>query len=341
MKSFAKYKWLLIALAVPTGGAVGISLAFGVSVLQPKLILPNEPVLLGKVLAGSTVEGRARISNDGLGMISLAVAATSCECTSVELDESELGPWESTWLNVRVKVQQEPGPFEVLVLLESNADNNPAPEIQFRGETYHPIDFDPPQLRFDLVKYETLPLSRAIELRPAHGQSSKMDMLTLSSSNEMFNTTVERSDSKIVMNVTLNSSAPLGPFREKIVLSFENSEYIYPIYGKITGSIEVAPDTILLYPHSGEGSTGIVRFREREGSEIESVTASMRGNAPLVGYEFATDQDAEGWFLKVSASQSGSHGIASQKEFDVLIVVRGKEKPVRARIPVLIVGESE
>jgi hypothetical protein len=85
----------------------------------------------GEIAADAPVTTTLRVTNVGKGELNISSVATSCGCTTAQLEETTLAPGAATDLTVTFDPQAHPGLYGPLLRMVYLQSNDPAqPEIE-------------------------------------------------------------------------------------------------------------------------------------------------------------------------------------------------------------------
>lgn len=101
--------------------------------MNPKLVMQQNEYDFGNIVQGEEVSHTFVLTNGGSGLLKIINVKPSCGCTAAMPEKDELGPGESTNLNVKFNSSGRFGKQKKLVRIESNDPDNPQAVITFKG----------------------------------------------------------------------------------------------------------------------------------------------------------------------------------------------------------------
>ena len=105
---------------------------------QPKLILQQSNYDFGDIQQGEKVSHIFVLSNGGGDLLKISNVSASCGCTAAAPEKNELGPGESTNLNVTFNSAGRMGKQSKTVRIYSNDPNNPEMLLSITGNVITP-----------------------------------------------------------------------------------------------------------------------------------------------------------------------------------------------------------
>lgn len=210
-------KWW-IALS---GLVAGIAFWWCVQLVPPRLVLEPETVDLGDVCAGEVLSASFRLRNAGMRPLQVAIANTSCSCTSAVLDREKLGFHESTGLSVSVKAPERAGMLNVSITL--TASDRPGHRVvRLTGKVNQVIYVSPQIANFGVVRTCDLPVSKTVTIhcdtKASWLKGQRLVILPRSTSDSLSCNLAKNGEFDQVLRISLLVGAPRGVVRESIDL---------------------------------------------------------------------------------------------------------------------------
>ncbi len=117
--------------------------------------LDKTNVNFGKMNQHEIRETKVIVSNNGGGLLKISEVKADCGCTVPTLSKKELGPGESTTIDIHFDSKEFHGNVLKVVHIFSNDPNNPDAEFTLQANVFAPILIDPPRKRvgFDPAPY--------------------------------------------------------------------------------------------------------------------------------------------------------------------------------------------
>jgi uncharacterized cupredoxin-like copper-binding protein len=106
--------------------------------MGPKLVLQQDEYDFGDINQGEKVTHVFILTNSGGDLLKITNVGSSCGCTAVMPEKNELGPGESTNLNVTFNSAGRFGKQKKLVTIESNDPDNPHSILTIKGKVVLP-----------------------------------------------------------------------------------------------------------------------------------------------------------------------------------------------------------
>jgi len=116
---------------------------------QPRITVREGTTLdFGKVYRGNVVERGLTIENTGTEVLVIGLIEASCGCTGTVLSDKTVPPGKTTSIAVTFNSRNFDGPIVKNITINSNAENNPRLQVEFKGTVIPEFGIDPAQFWF-------------------------------------------------------------------------------------------------------------------------------------------------------------------------------------------------
>ena|GEM_PF-3146585 len=296
-------------------------------------------------------------ANVGDQTVKIGRITTTCGCTETSVTSKVIDSDQKGKIDVAVNLDKARGPFDYLVIVETNDKLTPVVKTRIVGRAFntqlttrsqlvlHAIprlgraskrfvlrDPGDASLSTENVKLLISPASLTDEDGPIYIQA----MLTPYDSNEHRFLTAASNDVVVEIDVTTAESAPIGEFEGllEIMTQVPGDEHIkIPIRGAVISNIMAKPAALFFSSVNGEPISKSITIAGRIAHRIDLNTVSVSPNLPL-NVEKASEEDKA---IVLTAKYSPSGGQTSTITGD--IVCRFADETV-LKIPVVIHSQS-
>jgi hypothetical protein len=242
------------ASKVPAGAGTGVASALG----QPKIELQTTAYDMGVVPSTEIAVRKMKIFNRGEAPLKIDRIATSCGCTTGEMEQSLIPPGGEANLVIRVDPKRIPGFYANKALTVHNNDPaNPHPVINVVTHVEPEVEIDPEILDFGTVQLgeSAKATVRVRQMQDApfelSGAVFQRDPPFLHVTQALAPETEWRRPGKreYVITVDILPSAPSGPYDEWVILSTNLTrmqQMPLKFKGIVVGPYEFVPRTVTM-----------------------------------------------------------------------------------------------
>lgn len=208
----------------------------------------NHEIDFGRVIQGAKLECGLVLMNKSERPVEIKGVVTSCACAAAILSERIVPPGKSAQIKIGFNAQGLFGKVSKPSLIRfENSDLKPI-KLELKAYVYVPgARFTRSGLYFDKTMAGTGAI-RKIEIANRDDPASKWKIVEIHTSSPVI--TAEYLPNRGVIQVKVSKDAPIGPIREKVIITIKDqgglSPAEVPVKGEIIGPLKVIPDHLYL-----------------------------------------------------------------------------------------------
>jgi len=256
---------------------------------QPSLEIAQASYNFGTVLNGPPVTHVFKLKNAGAGKLIIGQVLPSCGCTVAKPTKTELGPGETSEIDVTLSTSALNGQSGHTVTIATNDPKHQMATLTMVGNVELQVTANPMNVDFGKVAHGQ---GGAREVTLTALKSDGFEVGKITNSNP--NLKVEREATPaqgggVTLKVTLAGTMPVGPFVDTLDIATNRVPARIPVYGTVTGAISVDPPQVSfgIVPHLGSAErivritnasarplklTGMASSNSSVGASIEPIT---------------------------------------------------------------------
>ena len=284
----------------------------------------------GVVASGSTAKARIKITSLWRDDTHIASVRTTCGCSAAKPGKTTLKSRESTFIEITMDTHKFSHRKDSNVIVTFDAPKHAEVRIPITAYIQPDIVLNPGSVNFGAVDSGT---AWKQKIHVSHSSRPDWRIKGATTANKHLNVSVARSNrgpSDYELSVTLKPTAPIGEFRDHVVLKTgdgPSSRLTVLVQGKIDPDVIVTPAAAsvgMLQP--GQQKTIRVVVRGKRAIEIEQITS-------------ATEQSSCAWktptrkqnvhVIPITIKADGKTGKIVE-EFDITIA--GRPEPVHFKV---------
>jgi hypothetical protein len=294
--------------------------------------------------------------NIGDEAVEIGRIKTTCGCTETAITGKVIAPGQRGKIDVEVNLDKVRGPFNHLVIVETNDKTTPIVKTRITGRTFNTqLTFrsqlvlntiprlgstsqsfvlkDPgdESLKAENIKFRISPASFTDHNGPLNVQARA----TPYDSKEHSLLTADGNDVVVEVDVAAGESAPIGEFEALLEIMTQipgNEQIKIPIRGTVISNIMAKPAALFFSSVNGEPISKSITIASRIAHRIDLCTISVPANLPL-----KVEKVSEEKVIVLTAKYSPSGGQASIITGDI---VCGFADETVLKIPVVIHSQS-
>ncbi len=244
---------MMLATAALAGGRPGGP--------APSLEVPEATYNFGTVINGPPVTHVFKLKNAGQGRLIIGKVLPSCGCTAAQPTKTELGPGETSEIQVTLATSALSGHSGHTVVVATNDPKHPTVTLTMVGDVKLQVAANPTDLDFGKVPRGQSQV-REVVLTPLKPKGFAISKITNSNPNlKVEQEGAPGSDGSVKLKVSLAGTMPVGAFVDTLDIANNRAPVRIAVYGTVTGAITVDPPQVSfgIVPHLGSAER-IVRI---------------------------------------------------------------------------------
>ncbi len=275
-----------------------------------KVFFEEETFDFGSVQQGVVVERDFRIANHGDVPLVISNVLADCGCTVASYNPAPLAPGDSSVIKAKFDTAGFQGLRVKTLRVFTNDSTRPLATLSFKGPVVRDVEVSPSRFYFGTVnKGEEVSASAKISTN----RSAPVKILDVESRSEHVSVGLApgSDDRSSVLHASLKSTAPLGLFRDRVVVktsSPKNPVVNIPVIARVEGDLHFVPPDIsfglLEGPLDNEArETILLRNTSNKELKIESIRTNSSRISAVVEKRAGRD------FVIVVSIARGSSGV--------------------------------
>ncbi|MBN8550754.1 MAG: DUF1573 domain-containing protein [Deltaproteobacteria bacterium] len=275
--------------------------AADVSIPKPQVKIENPVFDFGTVAQGVRVSHNFVIKNTGNSDLMIHRIVPACGCTAASTSGDVIAPGKDGIIKVDLDTSDFSGEKLKLVRVFTNDMEDPSVGITIKGNIEPNVVIEPARVTFNaVVRGSSEPQSRRVNVsvKPDSGlQIAEVKSFSKLVSVKM----LEQSAQKASFDVILDTTAPVGEVRERLVINFKGSKEMslnVPVFANIEGTLRLSPATISFGVIEGtDAMERSVKF-ENLGSAPISIK-KVSSNDPALTADYSVIKEGQNYVVRV------------------------------------------
>lgn len=270
---------------------------------KPRIKVESPLYDFGTVAQGVRVTHNFAVQNTGNADLMLHRIVPACGCTAASTSGDVIKPGEKGQIKVDLDTSDFSGDKLKLIRVFSNDMDEPSVSLTLKGNIEPSVVIDPQRVTFNGAVRGVPGASESrrvtVRVKPEAGlQISEVKSFSKFVSVKM----IEQSPLSAAFDVILDTTAPAGELRDRLVLNFKGSKSMslnVPVFATIEGSLRLNPGTVSFGILEGEAP--IARSAKIENLSANPIAIKkVSSSDPAVSADFATIKEGQNYVLHVT-----------------------------------------
>ena len=195
----------------------------------PKAHLPEGWTYdFGEISEGEEIKHTFTIENIGTETLKILNVTTGCGCTRAQAKKTEIGPGESSEIQITYRARRVKYRDTVASYVKTNEPENPLLEFVLTGFVRYKVFWFPDSVSF-FGKSGSTHVAREVKFSTPSGSQASLELEILSTSSNFVNTQLLEDKEGAVLKITVSPECPRGSYVENIMIKSAKNEFVKPI----------------------------------------------------------------------------------------------------------------